>query len=106
MVHTVITWGFDPMTGKVYLDCFLKITDCVKDAAAIKMMNLRNSSQSTHLALLSIPEDCERKDVEDFIKDAQHQDVVNLLQKAKVNIRDILRKNYKSNAINFMMSKN
>ena len=106
MKPVIITWGFDPYNGKLYLDCYLEVTNCDKDVTAVKMMNLRGRTQGTHLALLRIPKDQDREYIETYIKEGRFHDVVQLLNKAKVNISDITRKKMSDiQAIDFIMSK-
>jgi len=104
MKQVVLTWGFSQNDGTPYLDCYLEITDCEKDGAAVKMMDLRCSSQGTTLALLRVPADTEREDIESYIK-MNTPDVIQLLRKAKVNVRDITRKKLSENqAIDFILN--
>ncbi len=105
MKPVVITWGFCQYTGKLYLDCFLEVTDCSKAGTAVKMMELRGSTQGTHLALLRIPKEMDREYVEDYIKEGDFHSVVQLLNKAKVRASEITRKRVSdNNAIDFIMS--
>jgi len=102
MNTVVITWGFNPNDGKPYLDCYLPITDPTKDASAIKMMDLRGSSQGTSLALIRIPEGCEREDIEKYIE-MNTPDAIELLKKAKVRVDDLVRRPHENQAIDFII---
>jgi len=106
MKPVLITWGFDPDDGSIYLDCYLEIKyneECGRDAEHI---NIRSKSQGTKLALLHIPKNEDREYIEEYIEKGLVPTVLQLLNKAKVNLSDILRKSKKSDnqAIDFIMS--
>lgn len=103
MKYLVITWGFCQHSGTPYLDCYLEITDAKKDAHAIRMMELRGSTQGTTLTLLRVPKDCERKDMDNYIK-YMTPETLALLKKAKVRYNDITRKGVENQAIDFILS--
>jgi len=102
MKQVIISWGFSQHTGDLYLDCYLEITDAQKDATAVKMIELRGSSQGTHLALVRIPKDCERDYIESLIKDVPRKEIIALLNKAKIRASDVLRKGDTNQAIDFI----
>ena len=105
MKPVIITWGFYLHNGNIYLDCYLEIQDCERDGAAVKMMDLRGRTQGTKLALLRIPKDEDRDYIENYIKEGEREIVLELLQKAKVNVNEITRNKMSSNqAIDFIMS--
>jgi len=101
MKPVVITWGFSQDDGTPYLDCYLEIRDCSKDGTAVRIMELRGSTQGTTLCLLQVPADTKREDIESYIK-MNTPDVIELLRKAKVRSGDITRKGIENQALDFI----
>jgi len=104
MKPVVISWGFSPYNGKIYLDCYLEIDHDSNGVQDLYMMELRGSSQGTTLALLKIPREEGRQYVEDYIN-LEDESVLALLKSAKIRAGDITRKGHENNAIDFITCK-
>lgn len=101
MKNILITWGFHPLNGHIYLDCYTEIKSG-SDAETARMMSLRSKSQDTHLSLLRVPEDWDREDMQLYIVHST-PDNIKTLVKAKVQPNEIFRKRHsESNAIDFI----
>ena len=104
LIPILITWYFDHNTGDVRLDCWLDL-DGYKRVQAIKMVYLRANINQSHTSLIHVPEGCDRETVEDWMKVERKKDVLELLNKAKVRVEEIIRKKHEAgNAMDFLMN--
>ena len=102
MKPVLITWYFDPNTGDIKLDCYLELDD-PSQVQAVKMVYLRAGVQQAHPALLHLPEGATRETVEEYIcNESIKKEVLQKLNKAKVNQNDIVRKKLETSAIDFL----
>jgi hypothetical protein len=92
MIPILITWGFDKMTGEIYLSCWL---DCSKpeNAKEVRMVSVRAIYTGENISLLRLEEGMTRGDVEAWITEPSlRKEVLSKLNKAKVRETDIVRK--------------
>jgi hypothetical protein len=102
MKPVLITWGFNPHNGEIYLDAYLELNNPER-AAVVPMVYVRAEFQKVNVALLHIPEDATRNDIEDYVtKSPNQKDVVQKLNDAKVKKEEIIRKKLSTNAIDFL----
>ena len=104
MKPVVITWGFSQYDGKPYLDCYIEVDHDSHNVGAVKMMELRGSTQGTKLALLKIPKEAGREYIEEYIAH-NTEDVIKLLKSAFVRSGDITRTRHENSAIDFITCK-
>lgn len=104
MKPVVISWGFSQYDGKPYLDCYIDVDHNSENVGAVKMMELRGSSQGTKLALLKIPKEAGREYVEDYISHGGDE-VIKLLKSAFVRSSEITRTRHENSAIDFITCK-
>ena len=101
MKPVVISWGFNPYNGKIFLDCYLDIDDKRYGVTDVYMMEIRGNTQGTTLALLKIPKEEGRQYIEEYIN-LGDKSVLELLKSAKISAREITRKGHKHSAIDFI----
>jgi len=103
MKTVIISWGFENKTNKPYMDCYQEIENPKDGAAEIKYIAWSSRSMGTHLALLRVPNSCQRKDIELYIKLCE-EEAVKLLQKARIEEYEVSRRNYLNQAIDFIIN--
>jgi len=64
--HILISWGYESMTGKLYLDTFLNVDD---NPEAVRAIFLRQSFVHNNLSYFQAPEGITREDIEYWLKD-------------------------------------
>ena len=99
-------WGFDGSTGKPYVDAMIMINSRTDQEAlrSIHMFELRSRFASgCNVALLHIPRDFTREDIESYVASAERpemrDEVIKKLNAAKVNIKDLIRTSSSSSAV-------
>jgi hypothetical protein len=102
MKPVLITWGFNPHNGEIYLDAYLELNNPER-AAVVPMIYIRAEFQKVNVSLLHIPEDASRKDIEEYVTSSTGKDeVVQKLNDAKVRKDEVIRKKLATNAIDFL----
>ena len=104
MKAVVISWGFSTHDGKPYLDCYIEVDHNSENVGAVKMMELRGTTQGTKLALLKIPKEAGREYIEEYIAH-NTEDVIKLLRSAFVRSSEITRTRHENSAIDFITCK-
>ena len=102
MKPIVISWGFSSYSGEPYIDCYLEINDLKIAATEIKLI-WRGRSQGTVLALLRVPNECKREDMEDYLE-LNKEKAIKLFKRAEFKAYEVTRRNYTNQAIDFIMN--
>jgi hypothetical protein len=102
MKPVLITWGFNPLNGEIYLDAYLELNNPER-AAVVPMVYVRAEFQKVNVSLLHIPDDASRKEIEDYVASGQPKnDVVKKLTEAIVRKDEVIRRKLATNAIDFL----
>jgi hypothetical protein len=104
MIPTLITWGFDSMSGEPYLSCWLEC-DKAENAQSVRMLFIRAQFTQENVSLLRLEEGMTRGDVEEWITSKTiRSEVVKKLTEAKVRESDIVRRKHEAgNAMDYLM---
>jgi hypothetical protein len=102
MKPTLITWYFND-DGNLEMACYLELKTAKPDE--VQGIFLRSLMGRDNVALLHIPEDVDRKELQSYVENKTIQDeVVTKLKNAKVRKDQILRKKLENNAADFLSS--
>ena len=92
MKPIIITWSFDSHTTKPSLKCYFEIEN-LDNCVSAKIIGQKSSAQGTKMALLKVPPEWGRKEIEKYIS-YNTVEVKSTLRKSIITPHDTLRKRY------------